>query len=76
MKVVLLEKNDFELIHTFFDNDRAGENAKTTLLEFCPNPSAINIQTFFEGFDDVNEYWVKNELKKKVKDESDTSKKK
>ena len=60
--IPLLEKNNFELIHTFFDNDRAGEDAKTTLLEFCPNPSAINIQTFFEGFDDVNEYWV-NKLK-------------
>ena len=60
--IPLLEKNNFELIHTFFDNDRAGETAKTTLLEFCPNPSVINIQTFYEGFDDLNEYWV-NRLK-------------
>lgn len=60
--IPLLEKNDFELIHTFFDNDRAGENAKTTLLELCPNPSIVNVQTFYDGFDDVNEYWV-NRLK-------------
>jgi hypothetical protein len=60
--IPLLEKNDFGLIHTFFDNDAAGENAKTTLLELCPNPSVINVQTFYEGFGDVNEYWV-NRLK-------------
>jgi len=61
--IPLLEKNDFELIHTFLDNDRAGENAKTTLLEFCPNSLIVNVQTFYDGFDDVNEYWV-NQLKR------------
>lgn len=60
--IPLLEKKDFEIIHTFFDNDRAGDEARATLLDLYTKPSIINIQTFYNEFDDVNEYWV-NRLK-------------
>jgi hypothetical protein len=56
--IPLLVQNNFELIHVFFDNDDAGENAKAMLLAFCPNPSVLKIQTFYAEFNDVNEYWV------------------
>ena len=53
-----LEKNEFELIHTFFDNDKAGKEAENTLLELYSNSSIFQFQTFFKDFSDVNEYWV------------------
>ena len=56
--IPLLEQNDFDLIHVFFDNDRAGQKAKMVFLESYSNLSVVNMQTFYEGFDDVNAYWV------------------
>lgn len=53
-----LEKNNFELVHTFFDNDKAGREAEETLLELAPNRSIFRSQTFFKDFKDVNDYWV------------------
>lgn len=53
-----LEKNEFELVHTFFDNDNAGKEAESKLLELYSNSSTIRSQTFYNDFLDVNEYWV------------------
>ena len=53
-----LEKNEFELVHTFFDNDNAGKEAESKLLELYSNSSIIRSQTFYNDFLDVNEYWV------------------
>ncbi|MFK7948851.1 MAG: toprim domain-containing protein [Saprospiraceae bacterium] len=61
--IPLLEENDFELIHAFFDNDKAGNIAKTTLFELYHNSSIIKVQSFYNNFNDVNDYWV-NWLKK------------
>ncbi|MGB0861523.1 MAG: toprim domain-containing protein [Saprospiraceae bacterium] len=53
-----LEKNDFKLVHTFFDNDKGGREAENTLLSLYKNSSICRSQVFYEDFVDVNDYWV------------------
>lgn len=53
-----LEKGDFNLVHTFFDNDKGGRNAENLLLSLYSNSSICRSQTFYKDFIDVNDYWV------------------
>jgi hypothetical protein len=53
-----LEKGNFELIHTFFDNDKGGREAQNTLLKLYSNSSICHTQTFYKDFADINDYWV------------------
>lgn len=53
-----LEKNDFELVHTFFDNDKGGREAENLLLSLYSNSPICHSQSFYEDFVDVNDYWV------------------
>ena len=53
-----LEKGDFDLVHTFFDNDKSGREAENLLLSLYSSSSICRSQTFYKDFIDVNDYWV------------------
>lgn len=51
----LLEKRQYQTIYTFFDNDKSGQDALSYLEEKSKHED-IRQQTFYAGFNDVNEY--------------------
>lgn len=52
----LLEERQYQTIFTFFDNDKAGQEALQYLQTKTNHPD-IRQQTFFDGFEDVNAWW-------------------
>ena len=55
--IKLLQGPSIENLYTFFDNDKGGNEALEKLKQFI-DPKIIRSQTFYQGFNDVNEYWV------------------
>lgn len=55
--ILVLENQNFETIYTFLDNDKGGREALNKLAEVVPKHK-IQAQTFYQDFNDVNEYWV------------------
>ena len=53
----ILKKESPEVIYTFFDNDKSGRKA-IEKLQASINPKLIQAQTFYQDFNDVNEYLV------------------
>lgn len=52
----LFQERQYQTIFTFFDNDKAGQNALQYLNDKSKHPD-IRQQTFFDGFEDVNAWW-------------------
>ena len=53
-----LKGRGFSAIHLFMDNDRAGQEAFEKIFSACPEKSKCVKHSFYEAFEDVNEWWV------------------
>jgi len=54
--IELIKKNEYTEIHTYFDNDKAGDKALSSIKKTFEN--TLDHRDSYKKFNDINEYWL------------------